>query len=63
LIERLERDLEAIERAFQRLEDGSYGTSVESGESIPDERLEAVPWADRTVAEQARFDAQGRNSG
>jgi RNA polymerase-binding transcription factor DksA len=63
LINRLEHDLEAIERAFKRLEEGNYGRSVESGASIPDARLEAMPWADRTVEEQARLEAQERNSG
>jgi RNA polymerase-binding transcription factor len=58
LIERLERDLEAIARAEQRLEEGSYGLSVESGEPIPDGRLEAIPWAERTADEQARFEAR-----
>jgi DnaK suppressor protein len=45
--------LEAIERAEERLEDGTYGKSVVSGEPIPDGRLEAIPWADRTVEEEA----------
>jgi DnaK suppressor protein len=48
----LRRTLEAIERAEQRLDDGSYGKSVISGEPIPDGRLEAIPWADRTVEEE-----------
>lgn len=50
--EQLQRTLEAIERAEQRIEDGTYGKSVISGEPIPDERLEALPWADRLVAEE-----------
>jgi DnaK suppressor protein len=57
MIQRLERDLEAIERAEQRIEDGTYGISVESGEPIPDGRLEVVPWAERTADEQAAFEA------
>jgi DnaK suppressor protein len=51
LREDLRRTLEAIERAEGRLEEGTYGTSVVSGEPIPDERLEALPWADRKVGE------------
>ena len=47
----LRRTLEAIERAEARLEEGTYGVSVVSGEPIPDERLEAIPWADRRVDE------------
>jgi DnaK suppressor protein len=54
--EPLREDLAAIERAERRLEQGTYGISVESGEPIPDARLEAIPWAERTAEEQARLD-------
>ena len=43
--------LAAIDRALQRLDDGSYGRSVRSGAPIPDERLEADPAAELTVEE------------
>lgn len=48
----LKQTLEAIKAAEQRIEEGSYGKSVVSGEAIPDGRLEAIPWADRTVEEE-----------
>jgi DnaK suppressor protein len=48
----LRQTLEAIQRAEARLDDGTYGTSVISGDPIPDERLEAIPWADRNVGEE-----------
>jgi DnaK suppressor protein len=51
----LKRALEAVERAEARLAAGTYGLSVDSGEPIPDARLEAVPTAERTVAEEDRF--------
>jgi DnaK suppressor protein len=54
--ETLRAELAAVERAEQRLASGSYGLSVESGDAIPDLRLEAVPTAERTIAEQERFD-------
>ncbi len=44
--------LAAVERAEARLAEGTYGLSVRSGEPIPDERLEANPTAELTVAEQ-----------
>jgi DnaK suppressor protein len=47
----LELRLAAIERAEQRLAAGTYGQSTVSGEMIPDERLEADPAAELTVAE------------
>lgn len=39
--------------AEARLAAGTYGLSFESGEPIPDERLESVPTAERTVEEEA----------
>jgi RNA polymerase-binding transcription factor len=48
----LKRKLAAVERAEARLGAGTYGISVQSGEPIPDERLEAFPTAELTVAEQ-----------
>jgi DnaK suppressor protein len=52
--EDLRRELEAVERAEARLAAGTYGLSVESGKPIPDERLEAIPTAERTAEEEAR---------
>lgn len=49
-------ELAALERAEQRLAAGTYGLSIESGEPIPDERLEVVPTAERTAEEQTRFE-------
>ena len=54
LLAQLRRELEALERAEARLAEGTYGLSVESGEPIPDERLEAYPLAERTVDEERR---------
>jgi DnaK suppressor protein len=56
----LRDQLAAVERAEQRLLEGTYGLSVESGEPIPDERLEAFPTAERTAAEQERLERSGR---
>jgi len=50
-IEDLKKRLAAVERAEERLAAGTYGLSVQSGEPIPDERLEAVPAAELTVEE------------
>ncbi len=56
----LEEELKAIERAEERLANGTYGVSVESGEPIPDARLERLPAAERTVDEQRLFERLGR---
>jgi DnaK suppressor protein len=52
----LRDELAAVERAEQRLAAGTYGRSIESGEPIPDERLEILPAAERTAEEQERFE-------
>jgi DnaK suppressor protein len=51
----LQERLAALDRAEQRLEAGTYGFSVRSGQPIPDDRLEADPAAELTAAE-ARHD-------
>jgi RNA polymerase-binding transcription factor DksA len=49
----LDRDtLAQVERALRRIEDGTYGTSEVSGQPIPLDRLEAVPWATTLVDEE-----------
>lgn len=50
----LTRRLAAIERAERRLAAGTYGRSILSGDTIPDERLEADPAAELTVEEAQR---------
>lgn len=53
IAEQLRRRLQAISRAEKRIEDGTFGYSVRSGDLIPDDRLEADPAAELT-AEEAR---------
>lgn len=59
LAEQLQRELDAVERAEQRLAEGTYGLSIESGQAIPDERLEAYPTAERTTDEEERLERRG----
>ena len=49
------RDLQGRARILARIERlaaGTYGLSVQSGERIPDERLEALPAAELTADEE-----------
>lgn len=43
--------IDAIDRALKRLDAGTYGRSIRSGEPIPDERLDADPAAELTIEE------------
>jgi RNA polymerase-binding transcription factor DksA len=47
------RQLREVEAALTRLEEGSYGTCEACGKAIPEERLDAIPWASLCV-EDAR---------
>ena len=51
-IERLER----VDRALKKIDEGTYGVSDLSGRPIPRERLEAIPEAICTLAEEKRHD-------
>ncbi len=50
--EDLRNELASLKRAEDRLTAGTYGLSIDSGEPIPDGRLEALPLAERTVEEE-----------
>jgi DnaK suppressor protein len=58
--EGIERRLGEVERALQKIEDGTYGVCDDTGEEIPRGRLEAVPEAIRTVEAQQRFEKERR---
>jgi DnaK suppressor protein len=53
LIRRNIRRLPMIERALEKIKDGTYGFSDVSGKPIPRDRLEAVPEAISTADEEA----------
>jgi DnaK suppressor protein len=55
-----EKRLHYVERALQKLEEGTYGVCDDTGENIPKGRLEAVPEAIRTVEAQQRFELERR---
>ena len=50
------RELRAIDRAFERLKEKSYGFCSECGCAIPYARLEAYPTAERCTACQTRHE-------
>lgn len=59
LVSRNLQRLETVERALRKIDDGTYGLSDESGEPIPRERLEAMPDAIYTLAEQEAREVNG----
>jgi len=49
-------EIQAVQRALQRLDAGTYGDCGSCGEPIPLQRLLAQPAADRCVACQSAFE-------
>lgn len=45
--------VEEIDDALERMKDGTYGICVTSGLPIPEDRLEAIPWAAERVEVKA----------
>jgi DnaK suppressor protein len=58
--EQVERRLKDVDRALQKIDEGTYGICDDTGEPIPKGRLEAVPEAIRTVEAQQRYERERR---
>jgi DnaK suppressor protein len=58
--QQVERRIGEIDRALEKIEEGTYGICEDTGEWIPKGRLEAVPEAIRTVEAQERFERERR---
>ena len=56
----MENRLQYVERALQKIEEGTYGICDDTGESIPRGRLEAMPEAIYTVEAQQRREGERR---
>lgn len=64
--EQAEGRIENVERALQKVDEGSYGICDDTGQEIPKGRLEAIPEAVTTVEAQQRRDERsgsGRTGG
>ncbi len=62
LLENVEAELDDIEHALQRLDDGTYGTCEACGKPIDDARLEAVPAARFCLDDQSIVEGEARTS-
>ncbi|MHB8671284.1 MAG: TraR/DksA C4-type zinc finger protein [Acidimicrobiales bacterium] len=60
ILEGVEAELNDVEHALARLDDGTYGTCEACGEPIGDERLQAMPAARFCVRHQADAERQTR---
>jgi DnaK suppressor protein len=48
--------LRQIDKALEKIEDGTYGICEITGKDIPKARLEAIPYATMTVEAQEKFE-------
>lgn len=54
------QSLKEIDEAMKRIDEGSYGICIDSGEAIQRARLKAIPEAKRTLEAQEKFDKKQR---
>ena len=48
--------LTEVQRALERIDQGTYGLCLNCGQPIPEKRLEAIPWAAYDVKCQAQLE-------
>jgi DnaK suppressor protein len=58
MLRTLQEELHEVLAALERIDQGTYGICVDCKRPIERERLEAVPWAVRCVADQERFERE-----
>lgn len=52
--------LDEIEKALEKIEDGTYGVCEGTGKAIPEARLNAIPWARYSVEYAEQVEKQKR---
>ncbi|HEY8201872.1 MAG TPA: TraR/DksA C4-type zinc finger protein [Actinomycetota bacterium] len=62
IIAQIDAELEDVERAFRRLDNGTYGICEACGKAIEQARLEAIPTARFCVSDQARAEREAAGS-
>jgi DnaK suppressor protein len=48
-----------VQQALVRIENGTYGICTNCGQPIPEERLEAIPWASLCVTCESELGSEG----
>ena len=57
IVESIKAELDEVDAALRRLDDGSYGTCQACGRPIGDDRLEALPWTRFCIDDAAKAEA------
>ena len=63
ILEQVESELDDVEHALQRLEEGTYGICEACGKPIEEERLRAMPAARFCLEDQAKAEQEARAPG
>ncbi|MFN2544653.1 MAG: TraR/DksA C4-type zinc finger protein [Actinomycetota bacterium] len=56
----VEAELADVERAFHRLDEGTFGTCEACGRKIPEQRLQAIPAARFCIKDQASAEREAK---
>ena len=59
LLENEKTLLAEVQQALVRIENGTYGICTNCGQPIPEERLEAIPWASLCVTCESKLLSEG----
>tara|TARA_Y100001937_G_scaffold128230_4_gene203407 strand:- start:120042 stop:120443 length:402 start_codon:yes stop_codon:yes gene_type:complete len=54
--------IKLIDRALEKIEDGSYGVCEGTGKAIPEARLNAIPWTPYTVEHAEQVEKQKKKA-
>ena len=63
ILEQIEAELADVERALERLDEGSYGTCDACGKAIGEDRLEALPATRFCLDDQSSAEREARSAG
>lgn len=63
MLEKEKDALMEVDKALERIEAGTYGICEASGEKIPQERLEVLPFARLTMVERQKWEEERRTRG
>ena len=59
IVQHIDEQIEEVEAAIARLDDGTYGTCERCGKPIAEERLDAIPWARLCLEDQSAGERAG----
>ena len=56
------KELTEVRGALERLEKGSFGKCIDCGKEISAARLAAIPWTERCIEDQEKYDRGGEQA-